>query len=463
MGIIWRENKMQIIIVGCGKVGATLVEQLSQEERNDITVIDTNAEKVRHVTEEHDVMGFIGNGVSYELLLEAGVEKADLLIAVTGSDEKNLLCCLFAKKAGNCQTIARVRKPDYNQELYYIKEELGLAMIVNPELAAAMEIARVLRLPAAISVESFAKGRVEILKLKVKEDSILCNMAVSDISSTLGSNILVCVVERDGNALIPSGDFVIREKDVISIIGTAKETVKFFRKLNMLTNPVKNLMIVGGGNISYYLTKVMTATGVNVVVVENDPARCEQLTEMLPEATIVLGDGADESTLIEEGLEQMDSFAALTGIDEENILLSLYAKSKTDIKTITKINRINFSEVIENLDLDTMVYPKRITAEHIVRYARAMANSLGSNVETMHRIAGDKVEALEFIVHPNCMLVNRPLSEISFRDGVLVASIHRKGKIIIPRGNDTLQVGDTVVIVTTITGMTDLEGVLKKK
>ncbi|MDO4523345.1 MAG: Trk system potassium transporter TrkA [Eubacteriales bacterium] len=454
---------MQIIIVGCGKVGTTLVQQLSMEEGNDVTVIDTNPDRVRQVVDDYDVMGYIGSGVSYELLVEAGVEQADLLIAVTGSDEQNLLSCLFARKAGNCQTIARIRKPEYNDEVHYIKEELGMAMIINPELAAAMEIARVLRLPSAIRVESFAKGRVEILKFKVKPDSVLCNMAVSDIHTQLGSNILVCVVERDGATVIPGGDFVLQEKDTVSIIGASKETLRFFDKVKIATNPVKNIMIVGGGRISYYLAKILISTGVNVVIVEKDAASCELLTEKIPEATIVHGDGSDEGTLLEEGLERMDSFAALTGIDEENILLSLYAKSKSDLKTITKINRISFDDVVERLDLDTIVYPKKITAEHIIRYARAMANSLGSNVETMHRIAGDKVEALEFIIQKKCAVTDTPLAKLNLKDGILVASIQRNGRIIIPRGDDYIRVGDSVVIVTTRAGLTDLDDILRKK
>lgn len=453
---------MNIIIVGCGKVGAVLTEQLSKEG-NSVTVIDTNAARVEKMVNEHDVMGYIGSGVSYETQLEAGVEKADLLIAVTGSDELNLLCCLFAKKAGNCQTIARVRNPEYSEEVHFIKEELGLAMIINPELAAAAEIARVLRLPSAINVEVFAKGKVEILKFRVKPDSVLCNMAVQEIPGKLHSDILVCVVERGDETYIPSGDFVLQEKDVISIAGEPQKTMEFFRKIHIKVNPVKDIMIVGGGRLSYYLSRILIGTGVEVKIVEKNLENCNLLCQKIPEATVIHGDGSDKVLLLEEGLDQMDAFAALTGMDEENVFLSLYAKSKARMKTVTKINKISFDEVINNLDLDTVVYPKNITAEYIIRYARAMANSLGSNVETMYRLAGDKVEALSFIIRKNAPVVNIPLMNLNLKEGILLVAIERDGRVIVPRGSDSMQVGDTVILVTTITGLQDISNILKKK
>lgn len=453
---------MNIIIVGCGKVGAVLTEQLSREGNN-VTVIDINGSRVEQMVNEHDVMGYIGSGVSYETQLEAGVEKADLLIAVTGSDELNLLCCLFARKAGNCQTIARVRNPEYSEEVHYIKEELGLAMIINPELAAAAEIARVLRLPSAISVEVFARGKVEILKFRVKADSVLCDMAVQEIPGKLHSDILVCVVERGEEVFIPSGDFILKEKDVISIAGEPKKTMEFFRKIHIKVNPVKDIMIIGGGRLSYYLSRILIGTGVEVKIVEKDLDNCNRLCQKLPEATVIHGDGSDKELLLEEGLDQADAFAALTGMDEENVFLSLYAKSKARLKTVTKINKISFDEVINNLDLDTVIYPKNITAEYIIRYARAMANSLGSNVETMYRLAGDRAEALSFIIRENAPVVNIPLMDLNLKEGILLVAIERDGKVILPRGNDSMQVGDTVILVTTITGLQDISNILKKK
>ncbi len=452
---------MQIIIVGCGKVGSVLAEQLCQEG-NDVTVLDTNGDRVEQLVNEFDIMGYIGSGISFDTLMEAGVKKADLLIAVTSSDELNLMCCLIAKKAGDCQTIARVRNPEYSKETDFLIKELGLALIINPELAAANEISRDLRLPSAVSAEVFAQGKVEILKMPVREGSPLCSIAVQDISAQLNCDILVCVVERGEQVTIPNGTFVLQEKDNIYIVGGSVKNRDFFRRIGMESNPVRSTMIVGGGKISYYLAKILTASGIYVKIIERDAASCDVLSQQLPEATIIHGDGTDKALLEEEGLDRADSFAALTGLDEENVFLSLYAKTQAHIKTVTKINRIAFDEVIANLDLDTVVYPKNITAEYIIRYARAFGNSIGSNVETMHRIAGGKVEALEFIIRENAPVLNIPLMNLNLKNDILVACIQRGKQIILPRGSDSMQVGDTVVVVTTRSGLKDIGDILGK-
>lgn len=453
---------MQIIIVGCGKVGTVLTKELSREG-HDVTVIDLKASVVEHVVNEYDVMGYIGSGVSYETQLEAGVEKADLLIAVTDSDELNLLCCLFAKKAGNCQTIARVRNPEYSKEIHYIKEELGLAMIINPDQAVASEMARVLRLPSAMDVETFAKGKAEILKFRIKQDSVLCDMMIQEIFSKLRCDILVCVVERGETAYIPDGNFVLKEKDIISITGAPHKLMEFFKKVQINVKPVKDIMIVGGSRMAFYLAKILLETGVDVKILEKKQGNCDSLCQKLPEATIILGDGSDKELLLEEGLDKVDAFAALTGSDEENIFMSLYARSKARMKTITKVTRSSFDEIINSLDLDTVVYPQEVTVEYIIRYVRAMANTMGSNVETMHRLAGDQVEALSFEVKENAPVLDCPLMDLNLKKGILVAAILREHKLIIPRGNDRMQVGDLVVIVTTFRGLQDLGDILKKK
>lgn len=452
---------MQIIIVGCGKVGSNLAEQLCRED-TDITVLDTNADRVQQLVEDLDIMGYVGSGISIETLEEAGIKKADMLIAVTGSDEVNLMCCLIAKKAGGCQTIARVRNPEYTSEIEFLKNEIGLAMVINPELAAASEIARVLRLPSAIDVEVFAKGKVEILKCRIQPGSVLCNMSVQDIPARLNGGILVCVVERAGEVTIPNGSFVLQEKDNIYIAGSPANTGEFFHKIGIEKNPVKDIMIVGGGKITFYLAKMLLAAGLGVKIIERDAATCDMLCQKIPQATVIHGDGTDKSLLEDEGLARVDSFAALTGMDEENVFVSLYAKQVANVKTITKINRIAFDEVIDNLDLDTVVYPKEITAEYIIRYARAFGNSIGSNVETMHRIAGGRVEALEFIVRENAPVLGKTLTELELKDNILLACIQREGRIILPRGNDRLQVDDTVVVITTMPGLKDIKDILKK-
>lgn len=453
---------MKIIIVGAGKVGDTLAEQLSGED-NDVTVVDRDYAAVQAISNEYDIMGIVGSGTDHSVLEEAGVEKADILIAVTGSDELNMLTCLIAKKAGNCQTVARVRNPEYNREIRYIKEELGLAMVINPEFAAAMEIARILRFPSAIKIETFAKDRVEALKFRVSEGSVLHNMTVSEITTRLHCDeVLVCTVERGDKAIIPDGNFVMQEKDVISVIASPKRASQFFKKIKVQTNQVRDTMIVGGGKVTFYLAKLLLSMGIDVKIIESNRERCEHLSDLLPQATIICGDGVDQALLMEEGLMKTDSFVTLTNMDEENILLSLFARNKHNkMKVITKINSIAFDEVINKLDLDSIIYPKYVTAEHIVRFVRAMKNSIGSNVETLHHLVDNKVEALEFCIRENAPVLNVPLEKLRLKDNLLIGCISRGRKIITPKGQDMLMLGDTVVVITTNKGLNDISDILK--
>ncbi len=451
---------MKIIIVGCGKVGSTLAAQLS-EEGNDIVIIDQREERVRNLSNEYDIMGVVGSGSSHGVQEEAGIESADLLIAVTGSDELNLLCCLIAKKAGNCHTIARVRSPEYNQEARFIQEELGLAMVINPELAASAEIARLLRFPSAIKVETFAKGRIELLQFRIGPHSVLHNMQVSKITSTLRCDVLICAVTRGDQVVIPDGNFTLQEYDIVSFVASPKKASQFFRKIRVQTNQVKDALIVGGSTTTYYLAKQLLAMGIGVKIVERDRNRCEVLSDSLPEANIVCGDGTEQHLLREEGLEQVDSFVALTDVDEENILLSLYVSDLfPNIKTIAKVNSVTFNRIIEKLNLDRIVDPKSITAEYIVRYVRAMKNSIGSNVETLYRLVNNKMEALEFNIRENAPVLNTPLENLHLRKNLLIACIIRNRKLIMPRGQDQIILGDKVVVVTTNTGLNDISDIL---
>ena len=452
---------MNIIIVGCGKVGQALAEQLNEEDNN-VTVIDVDRKIVESVASRFDVMGVAGNGATHVVQQEAGITRADLLIAVTNSDELNLLCCLIAKKAGNCHTIARVRSPQYNIEAPFLKDELGLAMVINPEYAAAAEIARILRFPSAIKIDTFAKGRLEILKFRLPETSPLAGCAVKDINAKFNSDILVCTIERGDEAYIAHGDFVFEEKDVISIVASPRKANDFFRKIKYKTNSVKDVMIVGGGEIGHYLCEILLRSGsVNVKLIEKNPARCEELADLMNDVIIINGDASDQNTLLEAGLQNSGAFVALTNLDEENILLSLFAKSVAKVKLITKINRIDFGDVINHLDLDTIIYPKNITSETIIRYVRAMKNTMGSNVETLYNIIKGKVEAAEFIIKEDSPIVNIPLMEMKFKEGVLVAAIMRERKVIIPHGQDTIQVGDAVVIVSNHLALHDITDILK--
>lgn len=452
---------MNIIIVGCGKVGQEIVSRLNEKENN-ITVIDVDEKKARETTEKYDVMAVIGNGATHSIQQEAGIKNAHLLIAVTGSDELNLLCCLIAKKAGNCQTIARVRNPEYSLEAPYLKEELGLAMVINPEAAAAAEIARVLRFPSAIKIDTFAKGRIELMKFRLPEGSCLNNCTVKEISTKLHCDVLVCTIERDDNVFIANGDFIFTDKDIISIIATPRNANAFFKKINYKTNQVRNTIIAGGGGTAYYLCETLLKSGIDVKIIELNEARCEELNQQFPKADIVHGDASNEQLLMEEGIDDAASFVSLTNMDEENILLSLFAESKMSAKSkiVTKINRIDFGNVIKKLELDSIINPKSLTAENIVRYVRAMSNTIGSNVETLYSIIKDKVEAAEFIVREPSRLLNTPLMELKFKEDVLIASITRMGKAIIPRGQDTIQLGDSVVVVSKHLGFKDITDIL---
>ncbi len=450
---------MQIIIVGCGNVGATLAEQLSTEGHN-ITVIDLKSDVVHNVSNNFDIMGIVGNGAGYSMQVEAGIEEADLLIAVTGSDELNLLCCLIAKKAGGCHTIARVRSPVYSREINFIKEELGLSMIINPEEAAAMEIARVLKFPSAIKIDTFAKGRIELVKYKIEEASPLCDHSLRDISAKMKCSVLVCSVERGEEVYIPDGNFILKARDEIFIVGSVKNTVLFFKKLGVPTTRAKDAFIVGGGETAYYLAKQLISIGIDVKIVEKDKKRCEELSELLPQAMLILGDGTERNLLLEEGLPQAESFVGLTNIDEENIMLSLFAKSISKAKLITKVHRIAYDEIIEELDIGTIIYPKYITAESIIKYVRGMQNSLGSNIETLYRMDNDKVEALEFIIRKDSPVTGIPLIDLNIKPNMLICAINHKGNIITPGGQSRIEVGDTVVIVTTTRGLYDIKDIL---
>ncbi len=451
---------MQIIIVGCGNVGSTLAEQLSKEGHN-ITAIDIDAHRVETVANQYDVMGVVGNGASFSVQNEAGIGEADLMIAVTASDELNMLSCLIAKKAGGCSTIARVRNPIYNKEIAFIKEELGLSMVINPEYAAACEIARLLKFPSAIKVDSFAKGRVELLKCKINEGSVLHGRPLTYLSSGLHCEVLICAVQRGEEVFIPDGNFELQEKDVISMVASSRKANEFFKKIGMTTNRIKTCMIIGGGETTYYLAKQLLPMGIRIKIIEQSKERCNELSELLPQAMIIHGDGTERNLLQEEGLPKIHSFVSWTSMDEENIMLSLYAKSISGAKTITKVHRLDYDKIIDSLDLGSVLYPKNITAEYILQYVRAMQNSIGSNVETLYRLIEGKVEALEFRVNEESRLVGVPLKELQLKENLLIACINRKGIVITPGGQDSIQLGDTVVVVTTNQGFNDLKDILR--
>ena len=453
------KDGLNIIIVGCGKVGRALVEQLSKEGHY-ITIIDKNPEKIQSLTNLYDIMGIVGNGASYSVQMEAGIEDADLIISVTDSDELNLLCCTVAKQVGDCSAIARVRTPDYSKEVSYLRDKLGLAMIINPELEAAKEAARILYLPTALEINSFAHGQAELIKIKVPVGNTIDGMTIAHLGRKIAPNILICAVERDGEVTIPAGDFIIQRGDIISFAASRKVAKQFLEDIGFKTNQVGNTMIIGGGKSTYYLAKLLMNMGIEVKIIESNRQKCEELSILLPKAIIINGDGTDEELLKEEGIETAESFVPLTGIDEENVMLTLYARKVSKAKVITKINRMTFKTVLNDLDLGSVIYPRYITSEAIVAYVRAKRASRGSDIETLYHIFDSKAEAIEFRIREESSVTDVCLANLSLKKNLLIAFINRNGKIIIPSGNDCIRVGDTVTIVTTHTGLKDIRDIL---
>lgn len=450
---------LRIIIVGCGKVGRTLVEQLSREG-HDITLVDRDGQRAQALANLYDIMGVQGNGASYGVLKEAGIETADLLIAVTQSDELNLLCCTVGKQVANCAAIARVRTPDYSREVGYLREKLGLAMIINPEMEAAAEAARILYLPTALEIDSFAHGQADLIKFKVPEGNVLDGMNLITLGQRIAPDILICAAERDGQVIIPRGQYTIRAGDILSFAASRAVGKKFLEDIGFKTNRVRNAMLIGGGRAAYYLARQLLSMGIQVKIIEISRERCEELSILLPKAVIINGDGTNEDLLREEGIERAEAVVALTGIDEENILLTLFARRVSQAKTITKINRITFQDVINSLDLGSVIYPKYITSEAIIRYVRAMKESMDSNIETLYHMFDHRAEAVEFRVDAPSGVTDIPLKDLQLKDSLLVCAIYRDGKVRIPNGQDAIRVGDTIMVVTTHTGFSDIRDIL---
>lgn len=450
---------MQIIVVGCGKVGRSIVAQLSKEDNN-VTVIDTNAQIIRNISTNYDVMGIVGNGSSFTILDQADLAHTDMIIAVTERDEVNLLTCVIAKlNNSKIHTVARVRSPQYAGELNKLQKGLDLTMTINPEMEAAKEISRLLNFPSAIEIFSFARNRIDLLRFRVPPISVLVGRSLKDIGD-LTTNLLVCIIERKSNIMVPNGDTVIQQGDVLTIIAMPRDAQIFFKKIGVRTNKCKNVMIVGGGQLSFYLSKLLLNNHVNVTIVEQDMKRCEELVDALPGVTVDCGDGTEKELLEEEHLESMDGFVACTGLDEVNAILSLYAMKHVGCKVITKVNHVDFGDVIEGLQLDSIVNPKELTAQKIVHYVRAAGNSMESNVETLYKLMNGRVEALEFLLEKESSIIGVKLMDLKLKPDVLIAGIVRDGRLIIPGGQDEFKVGDTVIVVTTHLGFHEIFNIL---
>ena len=452
---------MNIIVVGCGKIGTTVLESLVAEGHN-VTAVDNRPLPLAEITNVHDVMTVCGNGADCETLADAGAADADLVVAATGSDEVNMLCCHVAKQIGVPNTVARIRKPEFNDtSLIKMKDLLGLSLAINPDRLAATEMYHILRLPAAAKLETFSSGNFEMIEIKLKADSPFVGVPLYELRGKFKAVFLVCVVQRGDEVFIPGGNFVLQDGDRIGITAKHSELQKLLRNMGAKRKQTRKVMILGGSRTSYYLAKRLITAGVDVKIIDKDRPTCEALCELLPQASIICGDGTQQELLLEEGLESMDAFVSLTGLDEQNILLAFFAASHNVHKVIPKVNRRELGELAERLGLDCVVSPRKSIADVLVQHARALENSMGSKVETLYRLMDDGAEALEFEVKDDPRLVNIPLKTLQLKRQVLVAGIQRGREALIPTGDDVILPGDRVVVITAAGRLSDLSDILK--
>ena len=452
---------MNIIIVGCGRVGRSSAEQLNAEGHS-VRVIDTNPQELDRIYDTENIMLIEGNGATMTVLREAEIQNCDLLIAVTATDELNLYTCLLAKNAGVQSTIARVRNPGYISDVSVIKDDLKLSLAINPEFACAGEIARLVKYVGVSSISSFAGGKIDLIKIEVKEKTAIANKRIADLGSVLKGGIRIAFVERYGELHIPSGDFTLRVGDMVSFVAPSAAAAKMLRQLGVISNKTRTVMILGGSKIAFYLAKILRETGLSVKIFEHLPERCAELSEDLPGVMIINGNAMDEDLLVSEGVDRADAVVCLMDTDEENMLASLYVKQvNPKAKVVTELGNLKFDSVIDKLPLDSVIRPKQLTGQFIIRYVRGMQNTIGNNVETMYKIAGDRAEVLEFSVREKSAVTGVPLSRLNFKDDLQIVCIGRAGKLITPGGNDTIEKGDSVIVVTKHKGLTDLKAILK--
>ncbi len=454
-------ESMKILIAGCGKIGITLLASLVAEG-HDVTAIDCCQETLDEITNIYDVIGVCGNATEYETLVEAGTAHADLFVSTLASDEQNMLSCYLARKLGASQTIARVRNPEYSERaLGFMKEQLGLSMTINPDRLAAQELFHILRLPSAVKIETFSRRNFEMIEMILREESPLVGMPLSDLRSRYGAKFLICVVQRGEQVYIPDGNFVLQSGDKIGLTATPAEFQKLLRSLGVINKHAREVMLLGGSRIAVYLAKLLLAAGSDVRIIEKDEDVCDELCENLPRAVIIHGDGAQQELLLEEGLESMDAFVSLTGMDEQNILLSFFASSHKVPKVISKVSRDEFGALAQRLGLECIISPRRIIADVLVQYARALQNSMGSNVETLYKLMDGGAEALEFNVREDARPVGVPLKKLPLKSGILIAGILRDRQAIIPDGDEIIREGDKVVVIAANRRLQDLDDIIR--
>lgn len=454
---------MNIIVVGCGKIGTTLIESLANEG-HDVVAIDNDQSVISEITNMYDVICVAGNGTDCDTLSEAGIEKADMFIAVTGSDELNMLGCYIARSMGAGHTIARIRNPEYNDKsLDFLCKQLGLSMSINPDQLTARELFDLLKLPGAAKIDSFSGRNFEMIELKLKDDSRLDGMNLQDLRKKIQTKFLICAVQRGDEVYIPDGNFELKSGDKIGVTASPAEMQKFLKIIGFSRKQAKDVIILGASRTGFYLAKMLLMAGNSVKIIEVDRNRCDEMSDLLHDAVVINGDGARQELLLEEGLQSADAFVALTGMDEQNILLSYFATSQNVPKVIAKVNRDEFSPTAERLGLDCTVSPRKTIANIIVRYARGLENSIGSSkVETLYKLMDDKAEALEFIVSQDSDIVGVPLKELKTKKNTLVAGITRGRKTVIPSGNDMILKGDHVIVLAAGQRVNDLTDILEQ-
>lgn len=451
---------MKIVIIGLGTIGKTILKSLSGEGHT-ITIIDEDKDRIESLIEQYDAFGVVGNGACMDIQMEAGMPDADLAMALTGSDELNVFACLVAKKIGVKNTIARVRNPEYRQQIMDMKDELGISMIVNPEKDTATEMFYLISLPSIAKIEHFAKGRVSLVEIVVEKGCALIGETLISLGKKLNSKVLFCAVQRGDSVIIPSGNFMIQQGDRIHFTSNANTLRDFLAEINLVKSPLKNIMIVGGNKVGFYLADELSKKKYNIKLIESNRANAEELAELLPRVTVIHGNGAQHSLLLEEGLEGMDAFVALTNIDEENMVISMFANKMKVKKTITQIKSDDLGGMLRELGIQNHVSPKHIVANRIISYVRALANKRGSNVLTLYRVVESQVEALEFFAKKPVKIYDKPLKELKIKENCLVACIIRKNEIIIPNGNSCIKQGDNVIVVTTHKNFDDLTDILE--
>lgn len=452
---------MEIVIAGGGKVGSVLCAELSSEGNN-VILIEKDARKLEALISKNDISGIVGNGAGYDIQMEAGVDDCDIFIAVTPQDEVNIMAAILAKKLGARYTIARVRNPEYSKHIDFVRESLGISLMINPEFEAARSMARIIKFPTVLSLQSFANNRVNLVELEIGRTSPLVDLSLNDFRTTYG-NILVCIVERGEETIIPSGDTTIKQGDHIYIIGTKKDVGRFYKKVGSEKKKIHSVLIIGGGRITYYLIRLLKDFKMNIKVIERNLEVAQNLSETFSEIEVINGDGTDQEFLEDQGIDDYDAFISLTGVDEENIITSLFASQKDISKIITKVNRTLLLKIFGTLGMESIITPKRVIANNIIQFVRSLINTSVSSVEALYRLADNEVEAIQFKVKAGSKVLNIPLETMQTKPNLLIGYIIRGPHLILPAGNDSIKVDDQVIVITKGKKMEDIDDILMKK